>query len=93
MATQHERAEAHAKARQQFDAKLGEIPAGGGSTPDPADPATTDPLGHLDDLPGVSEEAPTPGEGWPDTAPIDPPPEPPPPPAARSGGNQRTKGE
>lgn len=66
----------------------GAIPAGGGSTPDPNDPAVTDPLGHLDDLPGVSESPPTPGAGLPPTdevpAPEPPPPPPPPPPAAQT---------
>ena len=63
----------------------GGIPLGGGSTPDPNDPAVLDPLAHLDDLPGVSETPPEPGEGLPETppAPEPPPPEPPPPPAAR----------
>jgi hypothetical protein len=55
------------------------VPAGGGSTPDPNDPATVDPLGHLDDLPGVSEEPPSPGEGDIPTDEIPPAPEPPPP--------------
>lgn len=59
-------------------------PLGGGSTPDPNDPAVLDPLGHLEDLPGVSESPPEPGEGSPPTEeiPAPEPPSPPPPPAA-----------
>ena len=60
----------------------GSIPPGAGSAPMADDPATLDPLGHLDDLPGVTETPPSPGEGLPDAAPAPepPPPEPPPPP-------------
>ena len=54
---------------------------GGGSTPVPDDPAVTNPLGHLDDLPGMSESPPTPGAGLPDE--VVPAPEPPAPPPAR----------
>lgn len=73
------------RTREAPATKAGEIPIGGGSTPDPADPATEDPLHHLDDLPGVSESPPSPGQGEPEPAPTPPPPppEPPPPPASR----------
>jgi hypothetical protein len=46
---------------------------GEGSTPIPDDPATTDPLGHLDDLPGDE------GHGDPPAPDAPPAPEPPPP--------------
>jgi hypothetical protein len=55
-----------------------EIPPGGGSAPIPDDPAVVDPLGHLRDLPGVSESEGTPGAGLPEQAPAPPPPPPPP---------------
>lgn len=61
------------------DEKLpdGAIPPGGGSMPIVDDPAVIYPLGHLEDLPGTSEEPATPGEGLPDA----PAPEPSPPPS------------
>jgi len=77
------------------EVQAGEIPPGGGSTPIPDDPAVTDPLGHLEDLPGVSEEPPTPGEGLTPTdeiPPVEPPVEPPPPPAPPPVARNQTKG-
>lgn len=64
-------AQSDADARAEDD---GSIPPGAGSWPIPNDPAVIDPLGHLDDLPGVTETPPVPGAGLPEEAPTPPPP-------------------